>query len=214
MLDVNEPPSLISKRLRIAENSSPGTRVGQLRVTDEDIGQHSSCDLLNATAYFILEQVDSQLLIRVADHADIDYETSPSIRLNVECHDDGRPSLSTSRVFVVEVTDVNEPVTDIIVTGSRRLRADTPSGAVIANLTAVDEDRGQTHDFSLRGLVASAFKVSSLHKEKLFSLYYSLCRLLPIESLFLLSNSSLMLKASRISPSPYSSSIVASLRAI
>ena len=140
--------------------SPAGTNVANLTVIDPDANQSHTCRLLNGTEYFTLtnDGITSQLI--VANDAVIDYEKTRSIWVILRCSDDGNPSLSLDHSFVVNVVDVNDPITDIVLTGLTSLPENLDVGAVVGTLSPVDEDRGQTYYFNLTGHLASAFTVS------------------------------------------------------
>ena len=137
-----------------------GTFVANLTVIDPDTNQTHACRLLNGSNYFTVVNVDgvtSQLV--VASHADIDYEKDSVIWIALRCNDDGDPSLGIDHSFTVNVVDVNDPVTSLVLTGLTSLRENLPVGAVVGTLSYADEDLAQNHYFGLSGYYADAFKV-------------------------------------------------------
>ena len=145
---------------KIDEMSPAGTFVANLTVIDPDANQAHVCRLLNGSEYFTVVSDGETSTLIVADGAVIDYEKTPSIRVVVRCSDDGIPSLSLDHSFVVDVVDVNDPVTGIVLTGLTSLAENLVVGAVVGTLSPVDEDRGQTYYFNLTGYLANAFAVS------------------------------------------------------
>ena len=163
VVNVNEPPTGIMsyRKDKINEMSPSGTFVANLTVIDLDANQDHFCRLLNGSEYFTVVNDDGETsTLIVADGAVIDYEKTPSIRVVVRCSDDGIPSLSLDHSFVVDVVDVNDPVTGIVLTGLTSLAENLVVGAVVGTLSPVDEDRGQTYYFNLTGYLANAFTVS------------------------------------------------------
>ena len=116
IIDVNEAPVNISlSPANIAENSSPGTVIGQLNVTDPDnygsrgLWQSHNCQVIRSEVGNF--RVQTNLL--VIGSTNLDYEHAALILVQVRCSDSGSPPLSLVKVLSVTVDDVNEAPTRI-----------------------------------------------------------------------------------------------------
>jgi hypothetical protein len=167
VLDVNERPSDIVSYTKdeIEENSPAGTWVANLTVIDEDFNQTHQCRLLNGSQYFTIVEMDGVPEIFVSSDAAINYETDSDIWVNVECVDSGHPPFSVQSSFDVSVIDINDPITEIILTGSLTIREDVAVNATICGISVVDEDRGQTHTYVVVGEMASGFEVDNSDRQ-------------------------------------------------
>ena len=167
VLDVNERPSGIVSYTKdeIEEDSPAGAWVANLTVVDEDFNQTHQCRLLNGSHYFAIVAIDGVPEIRVSSGAVINYETETNIWVNVECVDSGYPPLTIQSSFDVSVIDINDPITEIILTGSLTVREDVPVNTTICGLSVIDEDRGQMHTYVVVGEMASGFKVDNSRRQ-------------------------------------------------
>ena len=111
IIDLNEAPVNITlSPANIAENSAPGTVIGQLNVTDPDnYGSHGtwqshSCQVIGNQVGKFTVQTNSL----VVGNVNLDYELAALILVQVRCSDSGSPSLSLVKVLSVTVDDVNE----------------------------------------------------------------------------------------------------------
>jgi len=109
--DENERPTAEDGDFTIAENSAAGTFVGQVVADDPDDFNADFGTLyysfMTETTQFVIDQATG--VIRVAEGADLDFETTPDhkITLLVEVTDRGtEPQIAT---VVVTLTDENEP---------------------------------------------------------------------------------------------------------
>ena len=165
VLDVNEPPTdIILATDTVAEND-PGAVVGLIAVVDEDdpatsFGRHTFLVMEGAvgtdtpsTRFF----VDDDLQLRLLPGVELDFEAAPSVELRIRATDDpdneeSEPGGSIERTFVIEVLDVNEPPTDILLSGT--VVQENSAGAVIGDITVIDEDGANTpfgtHTFEVR----------------------------------------------------------------
>ena len=116
IIDVNEASVNITlSPANIAENSAPGTVIGQLNVTDPDnYGSHGawqshSCQVIGNQVGKFTVQTNSL----VVGNVNLNYELAALILVQVRCSDSGSPSLSLVKVLSVTVDDVNEAPTGI-----------------------------------------------------------------------------------------------------
>ena len=116
VIDVNEAPVNITiSPAGIAENSAPGTVIGQLNVTDPDnygsrgAWQSHNCQVIGNQ----LGKFTVQTNLLVVGNANLDYEQAALILVQLRCSDSGSPPLSLVKVLSVSVDDVNEAPTGI-----------------------------------------------------------------------------------------------------
>lgn len=141
VVDVNEAPTAIALSASAApEDASPGLAVGRLSATDPDSAETFTYAIVGAPGAFSIS--GDQLLVAGA----LDHEASPAEVVRVRVTD--AAGLSFEQAFTVLVTDVNEAPTDLRLSASA-VPEDAAVGATVALLTAIDEDAGDTHVFSL-----------------------------------------------------------------
>lgn len=116
VLDVNEAPVNISLApANVTENSPPGTKIGQLSVSDPDnygsrgTWQTHNCQVTgNQIGKFTI-----QSKVLAVGSASLDYELASVIRVQVKCTDSGSPPLSLVTTLSIAVNDINEAPTGI-----------------------------------------------------------------------------------------------------
>lgn len=108
-LPVNEKPALKPQRFTVAENSPISTVVGTLAAIDPD-GGSLAYSITGGTGQgvFAVSPVTGQ--ITVANSSRLDFETTPSLTLEVQVADNGTPSLSATATITINLTDVDEGV--------------------------------------------------------------------------------------------------------
>ncbi|GAA6210906.1 hypothetical protein NBRC116602_06460 [Hyphomicrobiales bacterium 4NK60-0047b] len=112
------PTNLISSTLEIEENSLAGSEVGMFSVSDVDLGDSHTYSIVGGTGatQFVFE---GDKLV-VADGADLDFETTTSLSLDVLATD--AAGLTTQNSFEISLlddpTDNNSNTTDDIIYGT------------------------------------------------------------------------------------------------
>ncbi|XP_052767838.1 protocadherin Fat 4-like [Mya arenaria] len=142
--DVNEAPTeLRITNNEVSEEAVIHTSVGTLLVTDDDLDQTYTFEILGS-GVFIIDGND--LVVNNA----LNFEKSKSHEILVEVTDSGTPP--RSRVFDIQIniTDVNEPPTNITIS-KNVVPLDSPAGTVIGTLRVIDEDEDQLHSFESVG---------------------------------------------------------------
>ena len=134
VVDVNESPTAIDiDNTSVIENSR-GASIGVLTVTDPD---DSASDF--GTHVLVVDdsrfEVDGDVLQLRSDQ-DLDHELEPTVTVTVTATD--TPGLSFSQSFVITVGDLNEAPTDVLL--DNLTVVENQSGAVVGNVSAVDED--------------------------------------------------------------------------
>jgi VCBS repeat-containing protein len=150
VLNANEPPVIDDQTFRINENSAVGTTVGGLVWFDPDAGTFFPTFTIvsgNETGAFAINQTTGR--ITVANRSALNFETTPTFRLNVRLTDNGTPSLSDTAVITVNLNDVNEE--PVVNDQSFSLRINSAVGTVVGNVAASDPDQGQRLNFGITG---------------------------------------------------------------
>jgi len=115
--DVNEAPVIVSlDNQHVAENSAEGVIVGFIKTSDVDIKAIGStpdvvsCHVSPASPQFFVQDN----LLKVGS-AGLDYESMQTHAVTITCSDDGTPALSATQTFHINVTDINEAPTAILI---------------------------------------------------------------------------------------------------
>ena len=111
--DVNEAPTgLTTSPVTMLENLGPNVPVPfNFVVTDPDAGQSHTFEIVpGSTDSSFFKSVDGKILT----NANFDFETKPVLSVSVRVKDSGSPPLTFDKTFTVNVGNVNEPPTDIL----------------------------------------------------------------------------------------------------
>lgn len=116
VLDVNEAPVNITLApAKVTENSQPGTKIGQLTVSDPDnygsrgTWQTHTCQVTGSQIGKFTIQSD----VFAVGSASLDYELASAISVQVKCTDSGSPPLFLVTTLSIAVNDINEAPTSI-----------------------------------------------------------------------------------------------------
>ncbi|XP_017345167.1 protocadherin alpha-2 isoform X6 [Ictalurus punctatus] len=177
--DVNDNAPEISVTLlmsSVSEDIKPGTDVALITVSDKDSGTNGKVDCkILAPSPFKLQLSYKNSYALVVNEA-LDRERVSQYNVTVLANDEGTPSLSSSNVITVHVSDVNDnaplfpaPVINISV------KENSPVGGLMASLTARDLDIGENALVSYSLIDAVSSRVSNLmninsHTGELYSL--------------------------------------------
>lgn len=149
VLDANDNHPVFDKlayHTRLVENSPPGTLVIKLNATDLDEGANGdirySLSSHNSEALRRIFAIDSTTgEIRVKGN--LDFEEANVYEIEVEAKDMGSPTMEEHCSVMVEVTDVNDNLPEIILTSfSSSMSEDAPPGSVVAVIHVKDRDSG------------------------------------------------------------------------
>ncbi|XP_053542600.1 protocadherin alpha-2-like [Ictalurus punctatus] len=179
VVDVNDNAPEISVTLlmsSISEDIKPGTDVALITVSDKDSGANSKvdCKILPPSPFKLqLSYKNSYAL--VVNEA-LDRERVSQYNVTVLANDEGTPSLSSSNVITVHVSDVNDnaPLFSALVINIS-VKENSPVGGLMASLTARDLDIGENAIVSYSLIDAEGSRVSNLmninaHTGELYSL--------------------------------------------
>lgn len=140
--DGNENPGFntTSVTVTIPENAYIGSTVYQFAAKDKDLAS-------NGHVYYVATQIDSVFELDsttgiLKTKGLLDYEKKTRYEIIVHAKDRGLPSLNSSVILYVEVTDVNDvtPVFDNIVY-TAQIAEDAVSGAKVVTVKATDGDK-------------------------------------------------------------------------
>ncbi|MEJ1162046.1 cadherin domain-containing protein, partial [Prosthecomicrobium sp. N25] len=156
LTDVNDngPSDIIVTGGTIAENSAAGTVVATLSTVDADTGESFSYSLVGTdAASFVV--VGNE--IRVAPGAVLDFEAGGTRTFDLTVTD--AAGHSRTETVTVDLTDVNDNgPSDILVSGGT-IAENSAGGTVVATLSTVDADTGESFTYSLAGTDAGLFTV-------------------------------------------------------
>ena len=138
----------------VDENAAPGTTVATLSTVDADIGDIHTYAITNDPSGFF-EIIGNE--VQVAPGANIDFETASSHDITVEVTDAGGNTYS--EVITLTVNDlIDEAPTDIVLTGGS-VDENAASGTVVAILSTVDADAGDSHTYAITNDPSNFFEI-------------------------------------------------------
>jgi hypothetical protein len=135
-----------SKTFSLPEDTAVGTVLGVLAATDADNGEFGALtySFLAVEAGFANTFAVDETTGTVTLAQPLDFETKDSFALQLQARDEGGQFDS---MFVnVDVTDVNEAPTDIVLSNSNV--PENAAGELVGTLTAVDQDFADQHTFT------------------------------------------------------------------
>ncbi|KAG8133026.1 hypothetical protein E2320_010866, partial [Naja naja] len=149
VLDANDNHPVFDKptyNVRLVENSPPGTLVIKLNATDFDEGSNGqvrySLSSHNSEALcriFAIDNITGEIRVQ----GTLDFEEASIYEIEVEAKDMGSPTMEQHCSVIVEVTDVNDNVPEVILTSfSSSMSEDAPPGTVVAVIHVKDRDSG------------------------------------------------------------------------
>ena len=162
---INDPPSDLTftpAQVSFPENTPEGTSVGTFASVDPDGELNFTYELDNTkadNAYFVIQ--DGNVLTTASA---LDYESSlGEYAIEVTTYD--RYEESLTRNFVIAVTDVNDPPTDILLTlDTTPVDENTAVGSRIGTLDAIDEDDDSfTFEITGEDSGSSAFRIVAMN---------------------------------------------------
>lgn len=138
-----------------------GAVVGRLTTVDEDSSQTHT--------YFLNDGAGGRFSIfgdkiRVSQAANLDYETASRYTISVTSADSGSPTMSIRKNFVIEVLDVNERPTTVMLSANR-VRENSGAGTTIGNMSVTDPDNAkpplQTFTYALLESAGGRFRLDN-----------------------------------------------------
>ena len=134
-------PFGISLDLLPVKENDPGARVGMLKITDPSPDETYQFDIPDSSSPFEVVQKE----LRLKGGVSLDYEQTPRKEVIVRATDSQRGIVSKS--FPIDIQDVNDAPTDIILEKGRVAARDP--GARIGRLIVSDQDPNDTHQFQV-----------------------------------------------------------------
>ncbi|KAM3866677.1 protocadherin beta-15-like [Diretmus argenteus] len=147
--DVNDNPPIFTKdsyTVQLKENSPLGTSIIRVNATDLDEGSNGE------VVYSLGNDVDGTIRARfnlnpltgvITVAGVIDYEERSRYEIDVQASDKGAATLTTDKVVIINIVDVNDNEPEIEVTSfSRALPEDSKPGTTVALISVKDSDSG------------------------------------------------------------------------
>ncbi|KPP69179.1 protocadherin-23-like, partial [Scleropages formosus] len=174
VLDVNDnPPEITVTSLLspVKEDAGKGTVVALMTVSDKDRGTNGAvrCQLLSRSPFKLQSSYQNYYSLILDGTLDREKDSFFNVTLLVE--DEGTPPLSTTRVIMVQVSDVNDnaprfPESEVHV----YLKENSPVGGHIYTVSAADPDLNENSQVNYAlpqvtvngALLTSLFNVNSL----------------------------------------------------
>ena len=144
--NVNEAPVDIALAVStIPENAGANTTIGTLSTIDVDASNTFTYSLVAGAGDFDNDSfnINGDLLQATSS---FDFETKSSYTVRVRSTDQG--GLSTEKVFVIDVTDINEAPTDIGLSSALILE-NSGANATVGTLSTADVDASNTFSYEL-----------------------------------------------------------------
>ncbi|KAM9849599.1 uncharacterized protein ACBR49_006880 [Aulostomus maculatus] len=144
VIDVNDnaPEITVTSLLHtVNEDAVVGTAIALVSVLDRDSGKNGEvkCEILNTVPFKLESNYKNYYSLVVSGH--LDREETPQYNITVSAADEGRPSLSTTNIIRVDISDVNdnsphfsEPMVNIYVTENDKV------GTILKTVIATDAD--------------------------------------------------------------------------
>ncbi|XP_046717040.1 protocadherin alpha-2-like [Silurus meridionalis] len=178
IVDVNDNAPEISFTLlmsSVSEDIKPGTDVALITVSDKDSGINGKVDCkIIPQSPFKLQLSYKNSYALVVNEA-LDRERVSQYDVTIAANDGGTPSLSSSTIITIYVSDVNDnpPVFHAHVININ-VKENSPVGGLLASVTARDFDVGENALVSYSLIDAESSRVSNLninsHTGELYSL--------------------------------------------
>ena len=171
-LNDENPTDITLSSSTISENLPAGTLIGTLTTIDPDDGGTPTTNyrytLTGSDAARFRIMNTNELVSRTAN---FDFETKATYDITIASGD--RNGGTFMKDFTINVTDSNDPPTDIALS-SNVVRRDALIGTVIGNLTATDPDNSDSHSFSLTSdifqIVGDTLKTKALLQQDIYSI--------------------------------------------
>ena len=147
--DLNEAPIGQSSTIILPEGTTNGTALGRIQAEDPDIFQNQSLtyEITGGTAAELVSVNDENGIVRLIDEASVDFESMPTLTLDVRVTDSGSPTESITISNVIQVSDAN----DRPVLFAEDFTVDENDTGVVASVLLTDPDDGQSHTFRIEG---------------------------------------------------------------
>src|SRR6478609_6995872 len=112
----------------------------------------------NANGAFKIDPVTG--VIKVNDPAKLDFETTPTLAIQVQVTDRFGFSLPTPKTFTINLTNVNEAPTNATLTGGS-VAENSANGTTVGTVTGTDPDAGAVLTYSLFDDAGGRFAINA-----------------------------------------------------
>ncbi len=139
------PTDLELSNSSINENSAEGTVVGTFSTADLDEGDSFTYELVTGEG---ADHNEAFTIVRdqLRTNSSLDFETQSSYSIRVQTTDAAMASYS--EVFTINVNNVNESPTDIVLSNSS-INENSPEGTVVGTFSTTDPDMGDSFTYEL-----------------------------------------------------------------
>ncbi|XP_061090081.1 protocadherin alpha-8-like [Conger conger] len=176
VLDNNDNAPVFSSSLykvRIYENTSPGTSIITLNATDLDAGSNGeivySFSKLAQGRILDIFTIDSHTGT-VTVKGVVDFEQNNAFEIRTQASDRAQPPLVAHSKLLIEVVDINDNIPQITVTSLvSAVKEDASVGTAIALVSVLDKDDGKNGNINCHIRNECPFKLETNYKN-----YYSL----------------------------------------
>ncbi|XP_035768394.1 protocadherin alpha-4-like, partial [Neolamprologus brichardi] len=171
IIDFNDNAPVFSKSLykvRVTENSTPGTLVVKLNATDLDEGMNSKLlysfikrGSSDPSDIFDLNSETGEITVK----GGLDYEGTHAYEVRVQVKDHGISPRSAHAKLLIEIVDMNDNPPLISVTSLMTpVKEDAELGTIVALITVSDKDGGKNGVTSCKVVGSVPFKLKSNYK--------------------------------------------------
>ncbi len=143
---VNQAPVVDDQSFALDENSANATAVGSVSATDADVGDVLSYSVTGGSGQGAFALDAATGAITVVNAAALDFETSPSLTLQVSVSDGQDSDTAT---VTIDLNDVNEA--PAVANQSFAVDENSANGTVVGSIVATDPDAGAVLGFSVTG---------------------------------------------------------------
>ncbi|XP_061090069.1 protocadherin alpha-4-like [Conger conger] len=176
VLDINDNTPVFSSplyKVRVFENTPPGTSIITLNATDLDAGANGeivySFSKLEQHSILDMFSIDPQTGT-VAVNGIIDFEENSAFEIHAQANDRAQSPMSAHSKLLIEVVDINDNAPQITVTSLLNVvKEDAKVGTAIALVSVIDRDSGKNGVVNCYILKELPFKLQTNYKN-----YYSL----------------------------------------
>ncbi|XP_030000778.1 protocadherin gamma-C5-like isoform X15 [Sphaeramia orbicularis] len=167
VLDNNDNAPQFEKNVyeaNVSEKATPETEILRVKATDADEG-------LNGEIEYQFAEQTTDLILSLFDikpstgaivvKGGLDHETNSIHRFDITAKDKGNPEMDGHCGVEIKIVDINDNIPEIIVTSlTTPVPEDSPTGTVIALLSAKDLDSGDNGKVTLTVSSKSPFKLN------------------------------------------------------
>ncbi|XP_062282117.1 protocadherin gamma-C5-like [Scomber scombrus] len=166
VLDINDNFPVFEKnvyKVTLSEKSVKGAVIIKPKATDADEGLNGEIEFSfgTRTTDYVLSVFDiNSLTGEIVLKGELDYETTKSYDIDVTAKDKGSPEMEGHCRVQIDIIDFNDNFPEIVLTSQPKpVREDSPSGTVVALISARDLDSGDNGKVTLQLPKGSPFNL-------------------------------------------------------